>query len=158
MPEKIRTRRTNLVQHPHIRRARGRAAPEALDAVGGMCTSRAPERRPARSGLWGVGPDPRRNAVGPTCPLARVLCMGRRDVRSHGYRAGYWRGVPRSPDADQPPAGAGDYAALSAGWGAALGTLLLAARGKGDEPVRPAEIVPLGVATFALSKLVAKEK
>jgi Protein of unknown function (DUF1360) len=66
--------------------------------------------------------------------------------------------VPRSPDADEPPAGAVDYAALSAGWGAALGTVLLAARGKGDEPVRPAEIVPLGVATFALSKLVAKEK
>jgi hypothetical protein len=51
-----------------------------------------------------------------------------------------------------------DYATLSAGWGAALGTLLLAARDKGEEPVRPAEIVPLGVATFALSKLVAKEK
>ena len=51
-----------------------------------------------------------------------------------------------------------DYAALSAGWGAALGTLLLAARDKGEEPVRPAEIVPLGIATFALAKLVAKEK
>jgi hypothetical protein len=37
-------------------------------------------------------------------------------------------------------------------------TLLLAARDKGEEPVSPAEIVPLGVATFALSKLVAKEK
>jgi Protein of unknown function (DUF1360) len=56
------------------------------------------------------------------------------------------------------PARARDYAALSAGWGAALGTLLLASRDKGEEPVRPAEIVPLGIATFALSKLVAKEK
>jgi hypothetical protein len=57
-----------------------------------------------------------------------------------------------------PPVRPRDYAALSAGWGAALGTVLLAARDKGDEPVRPAEILPLGVATFALSKLVAKEK
>jgi Protein of unknown function (DUF1360) len=57
-----------------------------------------------------------------------------------------------------PPARARDYAALSAGWGAALGTLLVATRDNGAEPVRPAEIVPLGVATFALAKLVAKEK
>jgi hypothetical protein len=60
--------------------------------------------------------------------------------------------------ADDRPARPVDYAALSAGWGAALATVLLASRDKGDEPVRPAEVVPLGVATFALSKLVAKEK
>jgi hypothetical protein len=60
--------------------------------------------------------------------------------------------------ADDPPARPADYAALSAGWGAALATVLLASRDKGEEPVRPAEIVPLGVATFALSKLVSKEK
>ena len=60
--------------------------------------------------------------------------------------------------ANGSPARSRDYATLSAGWGAALGTLLLASRDKGDEPVKPAEIVPLGVATFALSKLVAKEK
>jgi hypothetical protein len=51
-----------------------------------------------------------------------------------------------------------DYAALSAGWGALLGAVLVAARDKGDEPVRPAEVPALGLATFALSKLVAKEK
>ena len=66
--------------------------------------------------------------------------------------------VSRTDRPDQRAARPRDYAALSAGWGAALGTLLVAARDKGDEPVRPAEIVPLGVATFALSKLVAKEK
>src|SRR3954470_8082509 len=71
--------------------------------------------------------------------------------------------MPRSQDSNgraacDPPVRPRDYAALSAGWGAALGTVLLAARDKGEEPVRPAEIVPLGVATFALSKLVAKEK
>jgi len=65
---------------------------------------------------------------------------------------------PDGRRAADPPVRPRDYATLSAGWGAALGTLLLAARDKGDEPVRPAEIVPLGVATFALSKLVAKEK
>ena len=62
------------------------------------------------------------------------------------------------PQTDDPPARPVDYAALSAGWGAALGTVLVAARDKGEEPVRAGEILPLGVATFALSKLVAKEK
>ncbi|MEA2321134.1 MAG: hypothetical protein QOD81_984 [Solirubrobacteraceae bacterium] len=65
------------------------------------------------------------------------------------------RETPTTPD---PPTRPADYATLSAGWAAALGTLLLASRDKGDEPVRAAEIVPLGIATFALSKLVAKEK
>jgi hypothetical protein len=59
---------------------------------------------------------------------------------------------------EETPTRSADYAALSVGWAAALGTLLVAARDKGDEPVSPAEIVPLGVAAFALSKLVAKEK
>jgi hypothetical protein len=66
--------------------------------------------------------------------------------------------APDARRADDPPVRPADYAALSAGWGAALGTLLLVTRDKGDEPVRPTEVVPLGVATFALSKLVAKEK
>jgi len=66
--------------------------------------------------------------------------------------------VSRTDRTDQGPARPRDYATLSAGWGAALGTLLVAARDKGEEPVRPAEILPLGAATFALSKLVAKEK
>jgi Protein of unknown function (DUF1360) len=56
------------------------------------------------------------------------------------------------------PVTTSDYAALSAGWGALLGALLVAARDKGDEPVRATEVLPLGLATFALSKLVAKEK
>jgi hypothetical protein len=59
---------------------------------------------------------------------------------------------------DGKPVGPRDYAALSAGWASLLGALLVAARDKGSEPVPPAEIVPLGVATFALAKLVAKEK
>jgi uncharacterized protein DUF1360 len=59
---------------------------------------------------------------------------------------------------DESPARPTDYAAISAGWGAALATLLLAARDKGDEPLAAAEVLPIGLATFALSKLVAKEK
>jgi hypothetical protein len=63
-----------------------------------------------------------------------------------------------SSPADPAPVRATDYAALSAGWGALLGAVLVAARDRGDEPVRSAEVLPLGLATFALSKLVAKEK
>jgi uncharacterized protein DUF1360 len=59
---------------------------------------------------------------------------------------------------DPAPVSATDYAALSAGWGALLGAVLVAARDKGDEPVRSTEVLPLGLAAFALSKLVAKEK
>jgi hypothetical protein len=51
-----------------------------------------------------------------------------------------------------------DYAVLSSGYAALAGAVLLAARDHGDEPVSAAEILPLGVATFALSKLIAKEK
>lgn len=58
----------------------------------------------------------------------------------------------------QTPTRPVDYAALSAGYGSLLGALLVASRDKGDEPVSAADILPLGVATFALSKLVAKEK
>jgi len=61
-------------------------------------------------------------------------------------------------DHADPPTSPADYAVLSAGWVALLGAVLVAARDKGDEPVASTEIVPLGIATFALAKLVAKEK
>lgn len=51
-----------------------------------------------------------------------------------------------------------DYAALSAGYGALTGALLVAARSKQTTPIRPGEMPALGLATFALAKLVAKEK
>lgn len=51
-----------------------------------------------------------------------------------------------------------DYAALSAGYGALVAGVLLAARDRGDEPVAPGEMVGLGVATFALAKLITREK
>jgi hypothetical protein len=56
-----------------------------------------------------------------------------------------------------------DYAALSATYGTLLGTVVLAARrapeGSGaDQPVCGRELPQLGLASFALSKLIAKEK
>jgi hypothetical protein len=51
-----------------------------------------------------------------------------------------------------------DYAALSATYGTLLGTVLLAARQRGADPVRSSELPSLGLATFALAKLVGKEK
>jgi uncharacterized protein DUF1360 len=50
-----------------------------------------------------------------------------------------------------------DYAALSAGYGALLGAILLGAREQPDQLGRD-ELPALGLATFALSKLIAKEK
>ena len=60
--------------------------------------------------------------------------------------------------ADTRPTSPIDYAALSAGWGALMGALLIAARDAGDEPLHAGEVLPIGLATFAISKLVAKEK
>jgi Protein of unknown function (DUF1360) len=51
-----------------------------------------------------------------------------------------------------------DYAALSAGYGALTGALVVAARSTRPTPIRPQEMPVLGLATFALAKLVAKEK
>jgi hypothetical protein len=50
-----------------------------------------------------------------------------------------------------------DYAAISATYGALLATLVLAARDR-DEDLKPAEFVPLGIAAFALTKVVSREK
>jgi hypothetical protein len=59
---------------------------------------------------------------------------------------------------EETPTRPSDYAALSATYGSLLGTLVLAARTRGRDPVRAAELPALGLATFALAKLVAKEK
>ncbi len=48
------------------------------------------------------------------------------------------------------------YAALSIAYGAMLSGVAYAARGK--EPIERSELVPLAAATFALAKLVGKEK
>jgi hypothetical protein len=51
-----------------------------------------------------------------------------------------------------------DYAAVTVAWSAALGAVLIAERQRAAAPLRPSEAVPIGVASFALSKLIAKEK
>jgi hypothetical protein len=58
---------------------------------------------------------------------------------------------------EETPTKAVDYAALSAGYGALLGAVILGAREQQDPLVRE-EIPALGLAAFALAKLVSKEK
>jgi hypothetical protein len=70
-------------------------------------------------------------------------------------QAGSARGMSEFAD---KPTSARYYVALSAGWTALLGAILLAGRDRDEEPVAPGEALPLGVATFALAKLVTKEK
>lgn len=60
--------------------------------------------------------------------------------------------LPRTPTAPH------DYAALSAGYGALLGAAVLAARGREDDCVPHADLPVLGLASFALSKLLVREK
>ena len=57
---------------------------------------------------------------------------------------------------DQTPTEAADYAALSAIYGSLLAGLAQSARER--EPIPSAELLPLSVATFALSKLLVHEK
>jgi hypothetical protein len=49
-----------------------------------------------------------------------------------------------------------DYAALNAVYALLLAGVAVGLRDR--EPIRPAELVPLGAATFAISKVVAREK
>lgn len=51
-----------------------------------------------------------------------------------------------------------DYGKLNAAYGAVLAGVVLASRRPGAEPPGGAELLPLGAATFALSKVIAKEK
>jgi hypothetical protein len=52
-----------------------------------------------------------------------------------------------------------DYAALNAVYAALLAGVVIALGDRADrDPVRPVELVPLGAATFAVSKVVAREK
>jgi hypothetical protein len=51
-----------------------------------------------------------------------------------------------------------DYAALSAGYGTLLSALVVASRDRGAAPIRNSELPVLCLATFALAKLISKEK
>jgi hypothetical protein len=56
----------------------------------------------------------------------------------------------------ETPTEPADYAAISVAYGSLLAGLALSARGR--EPLRRGDLLPITAATFALSKLVAKEK
>ena len=58
----------------------------------------------------------------------------------------------------QTPTEPHDYAAISVLYGAALATVVLASRARDASAPDQRELVPLGLATFALSKLVVREK
>jgi Protein of unknown function (DUF1360) len=57
---------------------------------------------------------------------------------------------------EQTPTEPSDYAALSIAYGSLLAALAASARDR--EPIAPNELVPLSAATFALSKLIVREK
>lgn len=61
---------------------------------------------------------------------------------------------------DQTPTRPVDYALLSAAYGSLLGTIAFAAtrRRGATEPIATGELLPLGVATFSLSKTIVHEK
>lgn len=65
-------------------------------------------------------------------------------------------GPPRA-DADTEPS---DYLALNAVYGALLVSMILATRNHGarHEPIGGHELLPIGAATFALSKVISREK
>jgi len=59
------------------------------------------------------------------------------------------------PDAVEPE----DYAAINAVYGGLLAGVVLATRERvKQDPIRTAELLPLGAATFAVSKVIAREK
>jgi Protein of unknown function (DUF1360) len=59
---------------------------------------------------------------------------------------------------EETPTEPADYALLTATYSALMGTLVLASRDRGEEAVRLNEFVPLGIAAFALTKVVSREK
>src|SRR3954468_9424921 len=57
---------------------------------------------------------------------------------------------------EQTPTEPSDYAALSIAYGSLMAVLAASARDR--EPIAPKELLPLSAATFALSKLIVREK
>jgi hypothetical protein len=62
-------------------------------------------------------------------------------------------------ETDGKPVEPVDYAKLNAAYGVLLTAMVLATRERGrEDPIKTRELIPLGAATFALAKVVAKEK
>ena len=65
----------------------------------------------------------------------------------------------RAVERDDAPAEPVDYAALNAVYGALLTGLILTTRERvREDPISGRELVPIAAATFALSKVIAREK
>ena len=66
---------------------------------------------------------------------------------------------PRAVAPDERSAEPVDYAAINAVYGALLTTVVLATRERAHEdPISGRELIPIAAATFALSKVIAREK
>jgi hypothetical protein len=66
---------------------------------------------------------------------------------------------PRAVERDEQPTEPVDYAAINAVYGALLTTLLVTTRERArEDPISGRELVPIAAATFALSKVIAREK
>lgn len=67
---------------------------------------------------------------------------------------------PHSPSADDGQAAEPvDYAALNAVYGVIVAVLIVAGRERGrKDPIGGGELLPMGAATFALSKVIARER
>ena len=60
---------------------------------------------------------------------------------------------------EEPPTDATDYAAINAVYAALFAGVIYATRERArEEPIRLYELIPMSAATFALAKVVAKEK
>lgn len=70
-------------------------------------------------------------------------------------------GAKRAAGAEEPgPTEPADYGAINAVYGLLLGGLVGATRKRAatSDPIRGSELLPMGAATFALSKVIAKER
>jgi hypothetical protein len=66
---------------------------------------------------------------------------------------------PHSVEPGEQPTEPVDYAAINAVYGALLTTLVLTTRERArEDPISGRELVPIAAATFALSKVIAREK
>jgi hypothetical protein len=66
---------------------------------------------------------------------------------------------PRPQEAEERPTEPVDYAAINAVYGALMTALVLTTRERArEEPISGRELLPIAAATFALSKVIAREK
>jgi hypothetical protein len=66
---------------------------------------------------------------------------------------------PRALEHEESPTQPVDYAALNAVYGALLTTLILTTRERArEDPISSRELIPIAAATFALAKVIAREK